>query len=80
MSGDNEIIVFPNPNRGEFSCTLTELVGLQDWVLLDLNSSELAKGKVHSSTNTFKFNFTELSAGQYILVIDNKAIPILIEH
>ena len=80
LFGDNEIIVFPNPNRGEFSCILTEFERLQDWILLDINGSELSRGKVRSSTNTFKFNFNELSAGQYILVIDDKAIPILIEH
>ncbi|MBM55864.1 MAG: hypothetical protein CMB32_04825 [Euryarchaeota archaeon] len=76
---DENIVVYPNPNRGDFSCFIPNLIGQQDWYILDINGSEIKSGTTYSVTDKYSFNFSDLSTGHYILIVGNRAVPVVIE-
>ena len=78
LNGDNQMVIYPNPNNGSFSCSMPNTEGLQPWRLIDLSGAEIESGSINTS-NTFSLDFTDLSAGNYILLIESKAVPVVIE-
>ena len=76
---EESVLIYPNPNRGDFACTIPNISGFQNWRLFDLSGSEISSGSTNSNSNYYKFNFSDLSSGHYVLLIDTNAIPVIIE-
>jgi hypothetical protein len=74
------VSTYPNPSTGQFTCHIPGLIGNHEWRLINLSGSIVSSGVSNSSDNLYRFNFSDLSAGSYLLMIDNKAIAIQIER
>lgn len=75
----SKIIAYPNPTNGTFNCLVEDLEGVQNWRLIDLSGTIVETGNVESSVGLFEFDFSRHSSGQYILLLDSRAIPVVIE-
>ena len=76
---NNEITIYPNPSMGNFSCTVPSLTGSQSWSLVDYTGATVETGRVTSENNTYRFEFKSLATGSYVLILDNRAVPVIIE-
>ena len=76
---DDEITIYPNPSMGNFSCTVPSLIGSQTWSLVDYRGATVETGSITSANNTYKFDFTSIASGPYILILGKRAVPVIIE-
>jgi hypothetical protein len=76
------LFAFPNPNSGQFTCTLPKaLMGTSDWRLIDMRGSVAARGVlIATEARLHEFNFSDIGAGNYLLLIGDKATAVQIER
>ena len=76
------LFAFPNPNSGQFACTLPKaLMGTSDWRLIDMRGSVAARGVlIATEARLHEFNFSDIGAGNYLLLIGDKATSVQIER
>jgi len=79
MANENDILAYPNPTYGAFTCVLPESNKDEQWRLIDLSGAIVSLGQT-STALSHSFDFSHISSGAYILLIDNKAISIQIER
>ena len=76
------LFAFPNPNSGQFACKLPKaLMGTSDWRLIDMRGSVAARGVlIATEARLHEFNFSDIDAGNYLLLIGDKATAVQIER
>jgi hypothetical protein len=79
LANQDNILAYPNPTYGEFTCILPETNNDEQWRLIDLSGAVISIGQTPTALS-HSFDFSHISSGSYILLIDNKAISIQIER
>ncbi len=76
------LFAFPNPSTGQFTCKLPKvLMGTSDWRLIDMRGSVAARGVlIATEARLHEFNFSDIVAGNYLLLIGDKATAVQIER
>ena len=75
----SSIDAFPNPTPGNLTVSSKQLLGSQNWMLIDMNGSIISKGQTTPSNGQHQLNFYNAATGSYILIIGEEALPIQIE-
>ena len=74
----DDILAYPNPTYGRFTCVLPKINNAEQWRLLDLSGAIVSVGQT-TTTLSHSFDFSQIASGTYILMLDNKAISFQIE-
>lgn len=75
----SSIDAFPNPTPGNLTVSSKQLIGAQNWMLIDMNGSIVSTGQTTPSNGQYRLNFDNAATGSYILIIGEEALPIQIE-
>ena len=76
---NNSFNIYPNPTNGTLYCLIENLDEVQNWKLIDLRGTIVETGKIESSLGIIEFDFSRHCTGQYVLLLDSRAIPLVIE-
>ena len=69
---NNTVLIFPNPNNGEFSINYSFIQEGQDFILLDMLGKEVRQLKLENNKGQKNINVSDLSSGIYSYRIQNK--------
>ncbi len=75
---NNTVLIYPNPNNGEFSINYSFIQEGQDLILFDMLGKEVKQLKLENNKGVKTINVSDLSSGIYSYKIQNKTATIFV--